>query len=65
MFNIKDIVENDLTEIEEELGSQMFTWQGEDYLCIPHTIDYQILNSETAFLQNTDFRMKVRISQFN
>ena len=32
---LKEIIEQDLQVIESDLGNQVFTWNGEDYICAP------------------------------
>lgn len=59
-----DLIYNGLITMEEALGNPVFTWKGENFLCVPNTVNDISNVINTGFNEDADFRMTVRLDQF-
>jgi hypothetical protein len=65
MLTLKQTIEQDLHVIENDLGEQSFTWDGNDYVCIPAGSSQEsALLSLGGFGGDTDSVVMVRKSLF-
>ena len=64
-MDITTIMENDLSLIEADLGSQSFTWDQQDYLVSPSVALKSQQLERGGFGDTLDLILTVRISQFS
>ncbi len=66
-MTLADTIKNDLLTIEADLGNQVFTWDGEDYICIPST-DERLVESDSVrgnFIVQRVLNLTVRTNLFS
>ena len=56
---------NDLRELEADFGSQVFTWQGADYPCVPSGIEEQVEIELGGNLHRVVGTLRVRVNAFS
>lgn len=60
-----DFILNGITQMENMLDNPVFTYKGEDFACVPNTINDVIKSDkQIGYDENVDFRMTVRLNQF-
>lgn len=58
-------IANDILTIETDMDTPLFTWQGEDYVCIPSSLGNSQVLDIGGLGQENDLSLTVRINQFS
>ncbi len=51
-------------ENESDMGNPVITWNGNDYVCLPNTLNASIQSNKVGYNPYGDFRFRVRLNQF-
>lgn len=63
-MGLSDTIREDLQFIENEMENQVFTWQNNDYICIPNTANEERVLEPGGFSVNADLVLSTRTDQF-
>ena len=63
-MSLSETIRSDLEFIESELENQTFTWENNEYICIPNTANEQRDLEIGGFQIVSDLILSVRVDQF-
>lgn len=63
-MTLADTIKKDLLTIEADLGNQIFTWDGADYICVPSSSKITTIVKEGAWVNVRLATLAVRTNQF-
>lgn len=64
-MSLKDTMLADLLTIESDFDDPIFIWKGEEYKCVPSSVQKVKVLDAGGFMVNTDLILTVRLDQFS